>query len=162
MNKLSVITAIVKSVNGKTATKKTRTKKLSKKAEQVKEFVKKSDFGCKKDSVLQLMSIVLGEKLEYVDNMMIFKPGQVRKIVIDTDDAGSGHRWKVGQLVVAVNYSDADESHFSDGTEGNEDDFNYLYDEDHVAATPAEVTAFLKQLKKRTETQLTHLLKALI
>ena len=132
--------------------------KLSAKAKKVQECIAASDFGCKKQAVTSLMSIVLGEDISPLKMENMFKPGQVLKIVADSTD----HEYATGSFVAVVkNNEDGDEIWVDSGEANDSEDLKYIASIDAILATPAEIKQFISSLSSRTEKQLVFMLTSL-
>lgn len=138
MNYKTIVTSIIKSANAVKA--KPKTKKLSKKALDIKALIANSDFGCKRNTVSKLMSVVIGENLEESKDHPT--PGTIVRVVANE----SSHEYDIGQLVVLGAASDGSENAM-DAMDASCEEY-FLHDNDYVLATSfGDIKKFIKDIK---------------
>lgn len=141
--KAQLIKLIAKNVHTFKAPRK-KAKKLSGKAAKVSEFISDGNpFGCNTRAVHGLMEIILGEKLSTTAK---YSDGTALRIVGNE----SSHRFNADDIVIRVSreteLEEPNTFYVSDGTETEDDDFNFVNYKDVVPATAAEMKAFIKSL----------------
>lgn len=167
--RLNILLEIIKGGNKarRTKDKKAKIKEPSAKATAIRDFVKKSDFGCRTNAVLGLMELVTGEKLvdsAKFDGRIKLQNGMVVMVVGDGDDSQSGHFFKDGSLAVySANHEDPDND---DNTPCfmtvSHDESQYMYTGEYRRASKAEVATFVEQVRSANAAQQKNLLKFLL
>jgi len=112
--------------------------KLSSKAEKVLEIINASDFGCKKESIVKLISAVLEEDLEidiFEPNSNSYYTNKKFCAVVPTNNT-CGHNYKLGEVCFHKE-QDCDYYLRQDGTIGNCLGNQYRY------ATKEEIIKFV-------------------
>jgi hypothetical protein len=119
--------------------------KLSAKAQAVLDTIIKEDFGCNRKKVINLMSVVLGEKLPIPtndDSSNRPSDGQVIVVLKEVDS----HNYTVGQPYM-VAYADDYYLMDANGKVGNQGPTDYGEEQGYWRfATPTEVKAFVSKM----------------
>lgn len=148
-SKIDLIVSIVKAANPARRKAAPKTKKPSAKALAIQEFVKNSDFGCKKRSVLNLMEILIGEKFVSEDTHEDLVNGRIVR-VISSDE--TGHCFGHGTLVVcSMVYDEDGGAHFMSVDHDEDNDPQVMNAPEYEVATKKEVEAFIAQVKAMTD-----------
>ena len=131
-------------------------KVLSKKAQSVLDIIDKSDFGCKKETVANLMSAVIGEKITVKEAVTKFHKGNLLKIK-GTTRSGAGFSRDDFVMCVADSTNDVNVTPVvSKKAKGYT---TYVYNNELIVPTKAEYDAVIKIMKSFKESEVTYLLK---
>lgn len=123
-------------LNSKTPPK---AKALSTKAKAVLDTIVEQDFGCNRNKVINLMSVVLGERLPVPSSNHCLPIGSIVKVLKDADS----HNYELDKFAIVV---DQRSNHMmsEDGVVGNH--LPWERKEVWRQATPAEAKAFINRL----------------
>ena len=111
--------------------------KLSTKAQKVLDVIIEQDFGCNRNKVINLMSVVLGETLALPQ-----RGGEIPEdgIIVTVLGERDGHQYKVGQTYMVVV-----DDHMMD-TDGDVKNHIFDYKDTWRLASQAEVKAFVETM----------------